>query len=421
MQYHLVKTKKSRWKNFIITWMIVCFLLQDLLQTYIPVFQYLDEIVSVLLLALYLIRIMKTGVIAKEELGILALAALVILTGLLGNMFSGVDRSLKAVLMDIGNTFKFIFIYLGTLYFSPRYSSRDVIRRIAAVAKVYISILALFSAVNLVKDIGMSYELRYGLRSFCFVYGIPGIVINHCTYMLIIFMADRSVNKKKNTLFLLLDLLVMLSTLRSRGIGLVALFCMLYYLLFVMKKKRITLYLGVIVLVLGLIGASQLEMYFIDSETAPRALFLIYSIRLARSHFPIGMGFATFGSYAAANYYSPLYYTLNFYKRYGMGPEGNLFLSDNYWPTILGQFGVIGMLIFVVLLILYFRNMSKHLMIKKKKESRLIFYFVMLDALMSSIQSSYFSHYSMIALIFITMMCFHNGMHAAVGENGYGD
>ena len=99
-------------------------------------------------------------------------------------------------------------------------------------------------------------------------------------------------------------------------------------------------------------------------------------------------------------------YNLGFNTRYGMGANENSFLSDNYWPTIFAQFGMVGTLLFCVLLFAYFNNMAKYILKGKTLESKLIFWFVTMDVLLSSIQSSYISHYSMVALIFITVICF---------------
>lgn len=399
-------------QNYLLVIAIICLILQDLLQMYIPIFQYLDEGIAVFGMVFYGLFLLKNNLIVnKKEIYVLLLMTFLILVGLISNGISGISRSPSAILMDIGNTFKFVLVFLGCLYMAPGCMNRKNVGIVAKFVKIYLCILAICAIINIFYDINISYDVRYGLRSFAFIYGIPGVVINHCTYMIVILMAERSICKKKNTFFIVLGLLVIVSTLRSRGFGLVALFCMLYYLIYIGKKKSLKNYLGAIAIVIGLIGSSQFKTYFLSNTSAPRALFLMNGIELALKNFPFGMGFATFGSFAAANYYSPLYYLLGFNNRFGMGPEGASFLSDNYWPTILGQFGFLGFILFVILLYHYFKLWLKIMENGKNRESRLVGWFVMLDILMSSIQSSYISHYSMVAIVFITMMFFNNALH----------
>ncbi len=396
-------------KNLIVSFLVIFFILQDFLQEHIAFFQYYDEVISVVVFLSYMFLVFKKGKIKKDNLILLGLALVVVFIGLISNMMSGIVRSQVALFNDIGNTFKFLLVFVGMSEVAPKISSENVIRIVAVFTKIYLLILAVCALLNLTMDIGMSSEVRYGIPVFDFGIGIPGVVINHCTYILVVLMAERVVRNVNNIVFILIDLIVILSTLRSRGIGLIALFVVLYYLLFIMEKKSMKTYIGIIVVMLLGIGASQIENYFFDNSDAPRALFLSNSLQLAKDYFPLGTGFATFGSSAAAEYYSPLYYELGFNTKYGMGPTESMFLNDNYWPTILGQFGVFGVIVFGILLYKYFRKFQKTIEMNTNKESRLIFWFVTFDALMSSIQSSYISHYSMVALMFITMICFGDG------------
>lgn len=394
-----------------IAFLAICFIIQDLLQNYIPIFQYLDEIASVFFFAFYIANLIKRKKIKQSELYIIILTATVVFIGIISNLTSGVNRPTAAILMDIGNTFKFVLIYLGLIYSSQKLLNKKVLKIIVVFVKLYLLVLLACATINLFTDIGMYYDIRYGLRAFSFVYGIPGVIINHCTYSLVVFIADKSINNKNNTIFIIISLLLMASTLRSRAFGLIALFCLMYYFFFIAKRKEIKSYIFLTIIIVTIIGASQIETYFIDNTNSVRATFLRYSFYIAKKYFPLGTGFSSYGSFAAATYYSPLYYLFGFNNKYGMGPDQNLFLSDNYWPTILGQFGVIGFIVFVALIFKYFQSLYYHICKNKNNESKFIYTFVLLDILMSSIQSSYISHYSMIALIFITMLCFNNNYH----------
>lgn len=408
---------KQRVNNYIffrdifLTILVICFILQDLLQEYIGLFRYLDEVVSISLLGIYIYGILYSKKAKKQEIQCLIMIILVTFIGISNNVMTGIQERNSAIMMDVINTFKFTFVFLGLTQINSKISNRKIIRNVSAFCKCYIVVLLVCAIINSFTDIGMYTGIRYGLKSFSFVYGIPGIVINHCTYIILVLIAETSVLKKNNKKYILITLIVILATLKSRGLGLIAMFCMLYYILLIKKKTNIRTYVFAIIIILGVIGMSQFEFYFIENTNAPRALFLLNAIKLAKKYFPLGTGFGTFGSFAAANYYSPLYYELGFSNKWGMGPSESLFLSDNYWPAILAQFGVIGFALFVILIIKYFKSLSTYIIKRNNSYTKLAFSFVTMDCLMSSIQSAYISHYSMIALIFILMIMFNNKEH----------
>ncbi|WP_140398057.1 hypothetical protein [Lachnoclostridium sp. An169] len=100
-----------------------------------------------------------------------------------------------------------------------------------------------------------------------------------------------------------------------------------------------------LVIVIVLIGSFQIQTYLMN-ENAPRYLFFYYGSVTANDYFPLGSGFATFGSDQAARQYSPLYYLYGFTRLFGMNPDDGSFLSDTFWAMALGQFGWIGFFLY---------------------------------------------------------------------------
>jgi hypothetical protein len=84
---------------------------------------------------------------------------------------------------------------------------------------------------------------------------------------------------------------------------------------------------------------------------------------LANKYFPLGTGFATFGSALAAENYSPLYVSLGFNSLHGGSAADPRFLSDSFWPTVIAQTGWIGGLLFlgvvICLVVLVFRTPNR--------------------------------------------------------------
>jgi O-antigen ligase len=46
--------------------------------------------------------------------------------------------------------------------------------------------------------------------------------------------------------------------------------------------------------------------------------------------------------------YSPLYYELGFEDEWGLRPDFPTFITDTFWPQILGEIGVLGLLAYLV-------------------------------------------------------------------------
>lgn len=102
-----------------------------------------------------------------------------------------------------------------------------------------------------------------------------------------------------------------------------------------------------------------------------------------------------------------------------MSPNQQLFLNDNFFPMIFGQFGLLGALAFFIVLIEYVNDIMKRYSLKGNKITKFVASFWVIDALMSSLQSSYLSHYSLIALSFFGLICIYCGVQSEFSENGH--
>ena len=83
-------------------------------------------------------------------------------------------------------------------------------------------------------------------------------------------------------------------------------FLLIYFQKRAQLKTRTVVFMAVIVL---LLGTFQIQTYLMNVN-APRYLFFYYGGKTANTYFPLGSGFATFGSDQAARNYSRLYYQL---------------------------------------------------------------------------------------------------------------
>lgn len=77
---------------------------------------------------------------------------------------------------------------------------------------------------------------------------------------------------------------------------------------------------------------------------APRNALYVASVAIARDYLPLGAGVGRFGSHMSRESYSPLYAVYGLTQVYGMAAEEPIAVTDTFWPMILGETGVIGLL-----------------------------------------------------------------------------
>ena len=61
----------------------------------------------------------------------------------------------------------------------------------------------------------------------------------------------------------------------------------------------------------------------------------------------------------SAVYYSDVYYKYGLSNIWGLSPQKTSFITDGYWPMVLGQFGVLGVIIVVILLIQILKDVQE--------------------------------------------------------------
>lgn len=114
--------------------------------------------------------------------------------------------------------------------------------------------------------------------------------------------------------------------------------------------------------VLTAVTAFTYQEYVVNAHLAPRIIMYQDSAGIALRDFPLGAGFSRYGSHLAEANYSPEYIDRGYLAIWGMGidNEGG-FLTDTFWPAILGEAGLLGLLGFVIgisRMVLQGRNLS---------------------------------------------------------------
>ncbi len=247
---------------------------------------------------------------------------------------------------------KFMVGYL-TAYVYTCLHQNDLSHRLAGAARI-LSVVLFVIAVH---DIFLppffpKSEYRYFTESLV-------LMFPHATYLaaamvtLLVLLGYTNQNNK-NLPYMLMATFVGMMTLRGKAMAFFAVYWVLYVFILVFKNSN---YISLMVgggLCSVIISFEQISDYFLTSTRySPRQILLTDSISLAASHFPLGTGFGSFGSTIAAQYYSPLYEALGYTENYGMSPTDTMYLSDSFWPEILAQFGFVGTILFVAIVVCF--------------------------------------------------------------------
>ena len=201
-------------------------------------------------------------------------------------------------------------------------------------------------------------EYGYGIKSTVLFYGHPTYFAGICAFLIAV-MTIYHVNKYK--VYILMDLMMMVFTLRSKAI----VSAIVYILLYIIVKKmhgKLKIWQIVIAAIIGVACAwSQIYFYFINLRgQSAQSVMLLTSFLIMRDYFPIGAGFAAYASHGAAVNYSPVYSQYGFELIYELrnSTEGTFF-DDQFWPIIFGQTGVVGTICYIYMLVFLFKKIQK--------------------------------------------------------------
>lgn len=101
--------------------------------------------------------------------------------------------------------------------------------------------------------------------------------------------------------------------------------------------------------------------YFSDQDMEQaRTALNITSLEISIDYFPFGVGFGKFGSPISMQYESEVYHQYGIDTVYGLNYEFNSnFMADTFWPMILGETGIVGLVIYIIILVVIFKPYIK--------------------------------------------------------------
>ena len=409
-------------KDFIYICIALLLFFQIYLQNIFGVFQYLDEIVTVYCLGVIVLKGLRGG-LEKKNFSLLMIILLITVVGVASNITAGVQTGWKPILSDIGNTFKVFIVYLGAkTMLTEKNDKEKIIGTLAFFVKIFVWIAFAFMILHELHIVSMGNDVRYGLRSFQFVNHGAGQLSLMFYFIMTILMLDMK-NKfrggqDKLSISMIVALILWISTLRSRAFMYSTILVLLYWKV-VKKQEKFRLSIGNIfatLIVLCFFAADQFETYFSNTATA-RSNFLRYGIYTMQRYFPLGSGFATYGTDSAVKYYTKLYVEYGFKYVYGLNPSNPMFAHDTYWPAIMAQFGVVGLIAMIILIWKLCMDMMRRT--NGDRYSHWIILFVCITQVTSSIATATFFHFVTVSLFFIIPLAFSNEEEEKNNENTY--
>lgn len=348
--------------------------------TNLSIFNYLDEFLVVSLFTYGILKSVKNKRFPKNSKkllrGILLFAAFGILSfftnsyhGNLGNIFAASFLAVKFWLV----------VFSMSLLDSHKSIYQTLIDTILVAEKIII----FFAIINIIfpaefnNFFSSNYSAyRFGFPAVCSLFNHPGVYGWFMTFCSIIHLSKFYTSKnKKELVWVIITIIFAIASLRAKVIVSMAAVIVAMVFLYIRKKsgkdflkekktrRPLFLLIGSALLLLfsfrGLLTTTY-ELYFTDNlGVSARGELIKNSFNIGNDFFPLGVGFGKYGSVYASRDYSEYYYIYDMNWVYGLSPndlsEGTKNYSmDTFWPTILGETGYLGLLIYFYLIIFIF-------------------------------------------------------------------
>lgn len=339
-------SQKLNNRRLLLELMIFFMVFQSLFERICPVFKGYDEMLAVLSAIYFLFVEIQTGW-NKYILALMGLLTIYLGMGTISSIICGyqsVDISVIGALLAV----KWFLLMGGGYALAKRHM--DSLRSVKRI--IYVCIILLFMWEIATK---MGFMGKYALYAWD--------VCAKCVFLTgYIFFTWENV--KIDYLVLIVSIVMLIMPLRAKGYAAVV-FVIVSFLWILQMKRKIKL-TEVVVTVALLISVvwKKLYYYYIRGARDDFARYRMFrsSIDVANDFFPFGTGWSTFGSYYAAKEYSPVYYLYGIDSHRELGVKTKLYLTDNYWPSVIaetGWIGLISMMLVVLLLFILVQRMYK--------------------------------------------------------------
>lgn len=339
----MILQKRVRIGNVIVTFFFCMLLIACLYPK--GVFGYLDELIACFSL-LSIVVLFIIGKFKVSSVSMILIILALVLVGLISNYLSNLNISVLNIAVDSLILLKPIVIFVASIQLASADYILILRQRLKVPLRIFLGVIVILFFLNLLGKIDMSDDTFGNLRNFKFIFDFSGAFGLFLYALIPLVDSDKKVSSK---IWISLIFFLMLFTFKSQILFFLLIFLGIY--LFEKASKQGVKFIHIISIVfIGMIILiPTIQNYFVTAEYSPRKLLLDDGVKLMKKYFPLGAGFSTFASPMSRTAYSPIYVEKGYYLLHGMGSgESSFFLSDNYSAAVIGQFGFLGIILFLI-------------------------------------------------------------------------
>ena len=343
-------TRIDNRSNSALLFLLYLFVLQSPLEQIGGVFSYIDEAYGLLCILFVFMNAIKSKSILIKRASIQRYLPFLIFifVGLLSNIIYQYQIA-PLVMTDLLTNIKFYLAIITTIMLVKHESYKADIKFVSKHARFISAVFFTLLFVDIVFKVFPAPDSRYGFRTVQLFYPHSTYLAGAAVFLIAMLTLFY---KKGNEPYILMDLLLMASTLRSKAIA-AAVIYVLIICFAILYQRKIKIWHIFFIAAMGILIAWQqiYYYYFALSGHSARSVLTLTSLQVMKDYFPIGTGFATYGSHTAAVNYSPVYEKYGFRLVYELsGGSSGSFFDDTFWPIILGQTGFIGLVCYLLTL-----------------------------------------------------------------------
>lgn len=358
-------------KKVIVFLLVGILLFQDSITEIIGI-EYLNYIDELFIVGILFFALLKSrGKIPFVAVKLLLVTAAFFLLGIVYCVLFS-EYTIYSLIMSSFLAIKFFLVVIAVIILRPNDVIISYIKKSIKVMGFISAIAGVFNFVfpNLWCSI-IPYawvEWRLGIPSVLGLFIHPGQFGWFMLFVAILYYSEYKMTKKKKSLCVfIVYALLSVTSIKIKVIA--ALLCVLFVDLFIVDRKRINskkiVALGgsflVVIVFFGEYIFENVKKYIFGTttEVSARYILLNRSFKILGDYFPFGVGFGKFGSWYARVNYSEYYYKYDCDTVYGLTPSDPRFATDTFWPAILGETGIFGLILYVYFLFFATRSQLK--------------------------------------------------------------
>lgn len=315
---------------------------------------YFDEGLALVCMFYVIMLLLKRRLDSSDQISVFLLIA-VIAIGLFSNVMSGLAYSWFSVFVDVISETKFLWTLFAFKYYITSMVYKEMSQMLRLLAKWFCYLAGAFAVISQFINLGMTGSERYGIKSYNFVFSMSFQFLAVALVAIAVLSISKGYKNNRMAYAAVCVGLILATKSSPLLFAVMFVFLLFYFQRRMQLKTRTLVFMAVIIL---LLGTYQIQTYLMNVN-APRYLFFYYGGKTANTYFPLGSGFATFGSDQAARNYSKLYYQYGFNSLFGMNVKDGSFLSDTFWPMAIGQFGWIGSALYILIYVRIFLSFKR--------------------------------------------------------------